>query len=89
MITFDTGYMVARKDYRSRVIQDSAGNYLNEKLNVEESSLDFGFGYPLSKNFKLKTTASFGRSKSNNQYEALYRYSYSNANYLFGFTYDY
>jgi len=85
----DLGYNYSYRDYRSRVIQASDGTYLSEKLYQIEQSIDLGFSYPLSRTFRLRTTANFSQSKSNNDYEAVYRYNYHNANYQFGFTYDY
>jgi hypothetical protein len=86
---FDAGTSYSHRNYRSRTIQDADGNYGTEKLYQIESLVTLGASYPLSKNFRLRTTASFGDSSSNNNYEAVYRYNYSNSNYQFGFTYDY
>lgn len=88
-MTFDAGYSYSRRSYTDRVIQNSQGNYLSDKLYINETVISLGFGYPLAKNFRLRTTATFGGSKSNNEYETLYRYNYSNASYLFGVTFDY
>lgn len=88
-MTIETGFSYSRRNYGSRVIQDVDGNYLSDKLYINESSFNLGFGFPLTKNFRLRSTATFGRSKSNNDYETLYRYNYSNSSYLFGVTFDY
>ncbi len=85
----DVGYNYSYRDYRSRVIQAPDGTYLGEKLYQIEQSIDLGFSYPLTHTFRVRTTANFSQSKSNNDYEAVYRYNYHNANYQFGFTYDY
>jgi hypothetical protein len=77
------------RSYTSRVIQDPDGNYLSDKLYVNETSITTAFSYPLTKNFHARVSSSFGRSSSNNTYEAVYRYNYSDANYQFGFTYEY
>ncbi len=88
-MVFDVGGSYSKRDYSDRIIQNLDGSYGNEKLYLEETSVNLGYSYPLSKNFRMKVTSTFGRSKSNNDYEAVYRYNYSNSNYQFGFTYDY
>lgn len=85
----EAGYSYSHRNYRSRVIQAEDGTYESEKLFITEQDINLGFSYPLSKNFRLRTTSTFGQSRSNNNYEAAYRYNYHNANYQFGFTYDY
>ncbi len=85
----DLGYSYSHRNYTSRVIQSQNGTYMNEKLSLIEQNLNLGFSYPLSRNFRVKTTTSFGQSKSNNNYEQVYQYNYHNAEYQFGFTYDY
>ncbi len=85
----DAGYSYSRRDYRSRVTQDKDANYRTDKLYIAESTINLGYSYPLSKNFRLHALSSFGRSKSNNDYEAVYRYNYSSSSYQFGFSYDY
>lgn len=85
----ETGYSYSHRNYRSRVIQAEDGTYKGEKLYLIEQSVNLGFSYPLSKNFRVRTTSTFGQSKSNNDYEANYSYNYHNAEYQFGFTYDY
>ncbi len=85
----DFGYIYSHRTYGSRVIQDENGGYLTEKLYQTEQAINLGFSYPLSKNFRVRTTSNFGQSRSNNKYESVYRYNYHNAEYQFGFTYDY
>ena len=88
-MVFDISSFYTKRDYDKRVIQDGEGNYMTEKLYTEESTLNLAYSCPLSKNFKIRASAYFGRSKSNNDYEVLYRYNFNSANYQFGFTYDY
>lgn len=85
----EMGGFYSRRDYRSRVIQNASGAYQSEKLWVAETALNVGFSYPLTKFVRARTAATFGRSRSNNDYEELYRYNFNNANYQFGFTYEY
>ncbi|MCG3205487.1 MAG: hypothetical protein KCHDKBKB_02208 [Elusimicrobia bacterium] len=83
------GYNYSHRNYRSRTIQDADGAYLNEKLYLIEQAINLGFSYPLAKNFRVKMSTTFAQSKSNNNFESLYRYNYHNSEYQFGFTYDY
>jgi len=85
----DLGYNYSNRNYRSRIIQMADASYQQEKLSMIEQALNLGFSYPLSKNFRVRTTSAFGWSKSNNRYESSYSYNYRNAEYQFGFTYDY
>lgn len=85
----ETGFVYSRRDYGTRTAQSINGAYLSDKLYITETAFNLGFSYPLSKNFRARASSTFGRSKSNNDYESVYRYNYDNANYQFGFTYDY
>ena len=85
----DLATTYAHRNYRSRPIQDTDGSYLSEKLDTTETAVSAGFGYPLTRNIKARISTTIGRSRSNNKFEQLYRYNYSNANYQFGFVYEY
>ena len=85
----DAGFSVSRRDYRHRTIQAADGSYLAEKLRVTETATSLGFSYPLSRNLRARISGTVGTSRSNNDFEDVYRYNYDNANYQFGFTYDY
>jgi hypothetical protein len=85
----DFGYMYSQRDYSDRVIQAVDGSYKTEKLYQIDQNMNLGFSYPLTRSLRVRTTATFGHATSNNDYEAVYRYNYDNANYQFGFTYDY
>lgn len=88
-VTFDAGASYSNRDYSDRVTQTVNGAYDTEKLYIQETNVNFAVGYPFSRALRLRVTSNFGRSKSNNDYEAVYRYNYDNANYQFGFTYEY
>ena len=79
----------SHRNYRSRTIQDQDGLYLGEKLHVIETTLTAAFSYPLTRNVRARISTSVGRSRSNNRYEEVYRYNFSNSNYQFGFVYEY
>jgi hypothetical protein len=88
-MTVDLGTSYSHRNYTSRPIQGEDGAYLSEHLHVIETSVTAGFTYPLTRSLRARVTSSLGRSRSNNHFEELYRYNYSNANYQFGFTYEY
>lgn len=85
----ESGFAYSRRNYSDRVIQSESGAYLTDKLYIQESAINLAFSYPLSKNFRARLSSSLGKSKSNNNYEAAYRYNYDNASYQFGVTYEY
>ena len=62
---------------------------MTEKLDETDQNINLGFSYPITQSIRMRSTTSLGQSKSNNDYEAVYRYNYHNANYQVGFTYDY
>jgi len=86
---FNVGYSYSKRDYSDRVTQTVDGAYNTEKLSTTETDITLGYSYPLARSLRLTVNATFGRSRSNNNYEAVYRYNYSNSNYLFGFHYEY
>ncbi len=88
-MTADFATTYARRNYRSRPIQDTDGSYMSEKLDTTETAVSAGFGYPLTRNIRARVSTTIGRSRSNNKFEQLYRYNYTNANYQFGFVYEY
>jgi hypothetical protein len=88
-MSLDVGGSYSHRNYASRPIQDEEGLYLSEKLHVIETAVTVGFSYPLTRTFRARVTSTVGRSRSNNRFEELYRYNYSNANYQFGFVYEY
>ena len=88
-MTIDAAVSYSRRNYRSRVIQADDGSYLTDKLNQTDMMTVLGYSYPISKNFRARFSTSLGRTRSNNSYEAVYRYNYNSSNYQFGFTYQY
>ena len=85
----ELGGSYSYRQYRSRPIQDSDGSYLSGKLHTVETAVTASFSYPLTRGIHARVSTTVGRSRSNNQFEQLYRYNYTNANYQFGFTYEY
>lgn len=78
-----------RTQYLGRLVQEANGAYTDQKQRTDRYLLSLGYGYPIAPNFSLRAQANFLWSDSNQHYEATYRYTYSTANYLFGFSYDY
>lgn len=85
----DLGMSFTHRTYDNRVIQAGDGSYLTDKLYLNELDYVLSYTYPLSRSLRLQLSSSLGKSTSNNQYEAVYKYNYHTANYQFGFTYDY
>ncbi|MBI4422290.1 MAG: hypothetical protein HY554_01100 [Elusimicrobia bacterium] len=83
------GFTFSRTQYLGRLVQDRTGQYLSEKQKTDRYHLSLGYGYPVAPNFSLRAQANFLWAESNMKYEATYRYTYSTANYLVGFSYDY
>ncbi len=86
---FSVGYSYSKRDYANRVTQNLDATYTSDKLYVKETNVSLGYSYPLARSLRLSINATFGRSRSNNDYEASYAYNFSNSNYLFGFHYEY
>lgn len=72
-----------------REAQDETGSYMGRNLSTRGWTGSASLQYPMAKHFSLMFSAQFGRAYSNQRYEQYYRYNYTVANYLFGFTYDY
>ena len=75
--------------YPHRNIQDPTGLYLNDALWTDSWMAQTTLRYPMAEHFKLVFNVQYGQEISNQQYTALYQYSYRTATYMFGFSYDY
>lgn len=88
--TADLGCTWIRQQYLGRLAQDENGTYLDgERQRQDRFVLGLGYGYPIAPNFRLTAQASVARATSNTKFEQSYRYTYTAATYLLGFTYDY
>ncbi len=83
------GFTYSRIQYLGRLAQDGGGIYLTDKQSTDRYHLSLGYGYPIAPNFSLKASANFLWAASNQKFETTYKYTYSTANYLLGFSYDY
>lgn len=72
-----------------RPVQDSYGGYQGDSLRQRTWQLGASLSYPLARRMSLLFDAKALSADSNQGYQVLYRYDYSAANYLFGFSYDY
>ncbi|MFH1723827.1 MAG: hypothetical protein ABII00_04300, partial [Elusimicrobiota bacterium] len=87
--TAGAGITYTRLQYTGRRIQNGGGVYQDDKQHQDRYLLTLTYGYPIVPNFRLMAQTSVLWARSNMAYEKTYRYNYSTANYLFGFTYDY
>ena len=82
-------FTYSRTKYLGRRTQDSYGSYGDDLQYQDRFLMTLSYGYPIAANFRLTAQTNFLWARSNNNYEAAYRYNYSTANYLMGFTYNY
>lgn len=87
--TASLGFSWTRQSYLGRLVQDGNGLYLTDTQVQDRYLVSMGYGVPIAPNFRLLAQANFLWTDSNMKYEKTYRYTYSTANYLFGFSYDY
>lgn len=83
------GFTYSRLQYLGRLVQDGNGAYQDQTQATDRYHLALGYGYPIAPNFSLKASANFLWANSNQKFETTYKYTYSTANYLLGFSYDY
>lgn len=87
--TASLGFNWSRQSHLGRFVQDGNGLYLNDTQVQDRYALTLGYGVPIATNFRMLAQANFLWTDSNMKYQKTYRYTYSTANYLFGFSYDY
>lgn len=78
-----------RQNYLGRLVQNAAGQYGTDRQYQDRYMVSLGYAYPIAKNFRMMAQTNMLWARSNMEYEKTYRYTYSTANYLFGFSYDY
>lgn len=84
-----TSFSYSRTKYLGRRAQDSLGTYMDDMQYQDRFLWSISYGYPIATNFRLTAQTSFLWARSNNNYETTYRYNYTTANYLMGFSYNY
>jgi hypothetical protein len=78
-----------RQDYKERLVQDTNGHYLADKIAVDEKVYGLGIVYPVARNLKLRLISNYIDSTSNMKYEKSYSYNYTTTNYLMGFNIEF
>jgi len=87
--TVGLSYSFSHVRYLGRLVQDTSGNYQNQKQHQQRHVVSLSYGYPVAPNFRLTARTNMLWANSNQAYEATYRYTYETASYLLGFSYDY
>jgi len=87
--TASLGLKWSRTKYAGRLAQSGSGAYLNERQSTNRFLVSVGYAYPVAPNFHLTAQTNILRQESNQKFEQSYRYNYTTANYLLGFSYDY
>ena len=82
-------YKYGIKNYKGRLAQDSSGNYTSDKVKNKSNFVSLGISYGLSKSLKLKSSANYYKQSSNQDYEAVYEYSYNTWNFEAGIAYEF
>lgn len=80
---------IGRQAYKERLTQDIDGNYLTEKIYVDEKIYGLGVVYPIAKSIKMRLMYNYVDSKSNMKYEKTYSYNYISSNFLMGFNVEF
>jgi len=75
--------------YPYRLIQNDLGVYQSETLHSHNWMSAASLTYPMTPRFSLLFNFQYGKSDSNQRFTQFYTYTYSMANYLFGFSYDF
>ncbi|PCI36955.1 MAG: hypothetical protein COB53_07895 [Elusimicrobia bacterium] len=83
------GFTYSRTSYSGRLAQNTAGAFLADGQTDNRFLLALGYAYPIAPNFKLTARTNVLRQTSNQKFEQSYRYTFTTANYLLGFAYDY
>lgn len=87
--TATVGFTFSRTKYSGRLAQAGGGAYLDEKQATNRFLVSLGYAYPVGPNMHLKAQTNILRQTSNMRFEQSYKYNYTTANYLIGFSYDY
>jgi hypothetical protein len=87
--TAGASFQFSRTQYAGRLAQNAAGAYTDSNQAHNRFHVSLSYGYPVGPNFRLTARTNILRQSSNQKFEQSYRYSYTTANYLLGFTYDY
>lgn len=82
-------YNYTRRDYNHRPIQDSEGNYLKDKININTHTVSVSLKYPLAYGLSVVTQGAYRKATSNMRFERTYRYNYNAQHYFAGLSWQY
>ena len=87
--TWGLNAVISMRSYPHRLIQNSTGLYLGEELATTSWLLAGSVSRILLPRVKLLAQCQYGSSRSNQQFQQFYKYSYTAISYLFGVSYDF
>lgn len=87
-LTAGVSWMWSRRAYGDRPVQASDGKYGSAAIASTVNTLRFSAGYPIMKSLSFQVIGAFQHAASNMDYESVYRYNYSSANYFAGLSYS-
>ncbi|MBN1913649.1 MAG: hypothetical protein JW788_04545 [Candidatus Omnitrophica bacterium] len=75
-VKFKAGYTFAYRDYENRKVQSVDGGYSNKRQKDREHSVFSSLAVPINKNLDALLKYSYTWVRSNQDYQAYYRYTY-------------
>ncbi|PKN01084.1 MAG: hypothetical protein CVU77_06955 [Elusimicrobia bacterium HGW-Elusimicrobia-1] len=88
-VTITAGGSRSFKNYAARPAQNADGDYLADKIYVNETLASLSLVYPLAGDTKMRASFSHLRSESNMKYESIYKYNFESSAYFMGFNFDF
>ncbi len=82
-------YKYGIKNYEGRLAQLKNSNYTSTKVENKTHFVSLGSSYKLTKHLKAKVSANYFTQDSNQDYEAVYQYSYDTYNFDAGVVYEF
>lgn len=83
------GGSLSSKNYSARPVQDAVGDYLTDKIYVNETLSTLAAAYPVAKDLNARASVSYLKSESNMKYESVYKYNFESSAYFLGFNFDF
>ncbi|MDI6757085.1 MAG: hypothetical protein QME32_03575 [Endomicrobiia bacterium] len=83
------GGSLSSRNYSSRPVQNADGDYLTDKIYVNETLSTLAAAYPVAKDLKARASVSHLKSESNMEYESVYKYNFESSAYFIGFNFDF
>ena len=82
-------YRYGVKNYKGRLAQKSDASYTDDKVSNKTQFASMGVYYKLTKKLKVKIAANYFSQNSNQNYEAVYQYTYDTYNAEAGVVYEF